>query len=131
MLISQRPEAFFTDAEVFQELFHRYLSLRVWPEGKKAFDRFAVLLRDRVEAVRLEDVRQAAAMAERYPHLSARDLLHLAVMRRVGARVIVSADRDFDTINEVERLDPLAVAAWEDCVLRGRREAGPEGHHPS
>jgi predicted nucleic acid-binding protein len=42
-LAAERPQAFLTDAEVLQELLHRYLALHLWPQGKEVFDRFAML----------------------------------------------------------------------------------------
>ncbi len=68
----------------------------------------------RIESVRAVDVEQAALLADQYAGLSARDLLHAAVMRRVGATTLVSADRGFDRIAGIERLDPSDVASWEE-----------------
>ena len=48
-----------------------------------------------------------------HPGLSARDLLHGAVMLRLGATEIVSADPGFDQVALVERLDLAAMATWE------------------
>ncbi len=124
LLISRRPEAFVTDAEVFQELLHRYRSLGVWPQGKTVLERFAVLMRDRVEPVRLEDVLHAGRLADTHADLSARDLLHLAVMDRIGSAVIVSADRDFDRVGHVQRLDPMDVGTWEK-EIRVQAETDP------
>jgi hypothetical protein len=112
MLIAERPEAFLTDAEVLQELLHRYLALRLWPQGKEVFHHFAALMRERVEPVQAIDVEQAALLADRYPDLGARDLLHAAVMSRLGIRRIVSADAGFDRLPEVERLDPTDIGLW-------------------
>jgi len=115
MLVAERPEAFLTDAEVLQELLHRYLALRLWPAGGgDVFRRFAELMRERVEPVHAVDVERAALLADTYPDLGARDLLHAAVMSRLGVRGIVSADAGFDRLPEVERLDPTDVGVWRD-----------------
>jgi hypothetical protein len=114
MLAAERPAAFVTDAEVLQELLHRYLALRLWPQGKEVFHRFADLMRERVEPVQAADVEQAARLADKYPELGARDLLHAAVMQRLGVRRLVSADIGFDRLSELERLDPLNVEEWRD-----------------
>jgi predicted nucleic acid-binding protein len=66
----------------------------------------------RIAAVLDTDVVQAAALAGSYPRLSARDLLHVAVMRRLGATHIVSADQDFDVVADLQRLDPGEVSTW-------------------
>lgn len=116
MLVAETPVAFLTDAEVLQELLHRYLALRLWPQGREMFRRFADLMRERVEPVHALDVEQAALLADQYPDLGARDLLHAAVMSRLGLRRIVSADAGFDRLPDVERLDPVKVEAWRDKV---------------
>ena len=109
MLVAERPQAFLTDGEVLQELLHRYLALRLWTQGRDVFHHFAELMRERVEAVHAIDVEQAALLADTYPDLGARDLLHAAVMSRLGVRSIVSTDAGFDRLPEVERLDPTDV----------------------
>ena len=114
MLAAQSPASFVTDAEVLQELLHRYLALRLWPQGREVFHRFAELMRERVEPVQGEDVEQAARLADEYPELGARDLLHAAVMRRLGVRRLVSADAGFDRLSGLERLDPAGVETWRD-----------------
>ena len=43
---------------------------------------------------------------ERFPRLSARDLLHVAVMTNNGVDCIISADADFDQVPHLKRLDP-------------------------
>ena len=117
LLAAERPEAFVTDAEVLQELLHRYLSLRLWPLGREAFQRFSELMEERIEAVHAVDVQHAANLADAHQELGARDLLHAAVMQRLGLRRIISADTGFDRLPEVERLDPAQVEVWRDSVL--------------
>ncbi|MDO8615278.1 MAG: type II toxin-antitoxin system VapC family toxin [Dehalococcoidia bacterium] len=116
-LIGETPASFLTDAEVLQELLHRYLALRRWPEGRTVFDEFARLMHQRVEPIYDLDVALAARLADRYEGLGARDLLHAAVMSRLGIRRIVSADRDFDALPDIERLDPANVGDWQDAAL--------------
>jgi predicted nucleic acid-binding protein len=115
-LVGERPEVYCTDAEVLQELLHRYLALHFWPQARGPFARFATLMQGRIEPVYAEDVQAAARLADRYSGLSARDLLHLAVMARVGANQIISADQRFDTVPSIERLDPARFPAWRDQV---------------
>ncbi len=116
-LAAARPEPFFTDAEVLQELLQHYLALRTWPRGKRAVTDFAELMRGRIEPIYGEDVESAASLAEKYaPLLAARDLLHAAVMLRVGAERIVSADVDFDHLapEGILRLDPMGFSEWRE-----------------
>ena len=107
---------FFTDAEVFQELLHRYLALRTWEKMRASFSNFLDLMKGRTEAISVEDVERAARIATTYPSLSARDLIHVGVIQRVGATRIVSADADFDVVGSLERLDPLQVDEWRSLV---------------
>lgn len=115
-LLDAAPNAFVTDAEVMQEIIHRYVSLRRWPQGRVVFSIFARAMRGRIEPVNAIDTEQAAAFADSYPHLSARDLIHAAVMQRLGVTRIVSTDGGFDHIDDIERLDPLFVEDWAETV---------------
>ena len=63
MLAADHPRAFVTDAEVMQELLHRYLALRLWPQGREVFHRFTELMQGRVEAIEPADVERAAGLA--------------------------------------------------------------------
>lgn len=118
-LIALHPASFFTDAEVLQELLHRYRALGMWDSVRDKFAGFAELVSGRIEPMLEADVLAAADLAGRYPQLSARDLIHVAVMLRAGARHIVSADSGFDVITEVERLDPLRADEWRGVVTAG------------
>jgi uncharacterized protein len=115
-LIGRRPSAFFTNAEVLQELLHRYLALRTWAWGKDVFQRFVLLMADRIEPVYARDVEHASSLADQQTGLSSRDLVHLSVMARVGADQIVSGDRDFDRLPHLKRLDPAKLSAWRQEV---------------
>ncbi len=117
LLVAEHSQAFVTDAEVLQELLHRYLALRLWPQGRDVFRRFSDLMRERVEAVQAVDVERAAGLADIYQELGGRDLLHVAVMDRLGVRRIISADTGFDRLQELERLDPAQLTSWQHSVL--------------
>jgi predicted nucleic acid-binding protein len=104
---------FITDAEVLQELVHRYRALRVWADrGAAVFRNFASLMAGRIIPMLAEDVQRAAELVDIHPRFSARDLVHLAVMERVGATAIVTADTTFDGLRDIERLDPLMAHRW-------------------
>jgi len=76
-------------------------------------------MQPRIETVTFVDVERAAALAATYPSLDARDLLHLAIMNRVVATRIISADKGLDEVADVERLDPLHVSVWSTLVGSG------------
>ena len=115
-MAADNPDAFVTDAEVLQELLHRYLALRHWPAGRDSIEEFVALMTDRIEPMFAGDVERAAQLADRYPSLSARDLVHAAVMLRVGSSRIATADGGFDLIDGIERLDPMKVDDWRETI---------------
>ena len=115
-LLPRFPSAFFTDAEVLQEMFHRYRTSSQSDVGFGVIADFAGLLGGRVEPLRAEDVLRAAVLAPEHPRLSARDLVHLALMERLGVERMASADAGFDGIGWLARLDPLAVDDWAHSV---------------
>jgi predicted nucleic acid-binding protein len=117
--LAARSEGCFTDAEVFQELLHRYLGQRRWQQVRMQVADLQALFEDRTEPIFWEDVALAGSLVDANPALTARDLLHLAVMRRVGARYIVTADHGFDGVTETERLDPARVEEWQGRVIAG------------
>lgn len=112
LLAAEHPEAFVTDVEVVQEMLHRYLALQLWDSGRAAVEQFMALMEGRIESVTAADLAEVVRRADRYRDVAARDLLHAAVMSRLGVTQIVSADADFDRIDGVERLDPAAFEAW-------------------
>jgi predicted nucleic acid-binding protein len=111
-LIEVFPQVFVTDAEVLQELLHRYRTSAVWTAGRARIEDFAAVMRGRIEPLYDADVLQPTALADRYPRLSARDLVHLAVMNRLGIMTLVSGDADFDAVADLRRLDPREIATW-------------------
>ena len=115
-LVAERPRAFVTDAEVLQEILHRYIAQRAWSRGKEVLARVALLMAGRIEPVGARDVEAAALLADHHPDLAGRDLLHVAVMQRLGIAQIVSADHDFERIAGVLRLDPADVGRWRAQV---------------
>lgn len=115
-LAAANSDAFVTDAEVIQELLHRYLALRIWPAGRESVEEFAELMRGRVQPMFATDVQRAAQLADQYDGLSARDLVHTSVMYRIGCSRIITADTGFDRIEGIERLDPMLVEQWAPSI---------------
>ena len=117
MIAAEHPQSFVTDVEVLQELLHRYLASGRWKLGREVLQGFAEAMHDRIEPVYVEDIHLAAGLADSHPRISARDLLHAAVMRRLGINWIISVDTDFDGLPGVTRLEPARVGDWGDSVL--------------
>jgi predicted nucleic acid-binding protein len=111
-LAQSSPNSFMTNAEVLQEILHRYLSINRWQDGRRILLAFARLLRGRIEPIYARDVLQAAQLADRHSGLEARDYLHIAVMSRLGVSRVVSTDRKLDSLPGIQRLDPMLVDDW-------------------
>ena len=92
-----------TDAEVFQEILHRFVAINRRDAIQPAFD-VLLAVADEVFPVDLPIVERAKTIVFGNERLSARDALHLAVMQRQGVDRILSFDRGFDGFPGVERL---------------------------
>jgi len=98
-----RGERLVTDAEVLQEILHRYHAIRRHDAIQPAFD---ALLRvvDEVHSIELEDVRRARELMSGMLSLSARDAVHVAIMQRHRIMRLLSFDAGFDQVGWLERL---------------------------
>jgi hypothetical protein len=84
-----------TDAEVLQEILHRYMAINRRDAIQPAFD--AVLgIVDAVFPIEREDAEAARDILQGTQRLSARDALHVAIMRRYDVGTIMSFDSGFD-----------------------------------
>jgi len=97
-----------TDVEVLQEILHRYTALGQRDRAVEVAELFLQIVPDALP-VTIDDFRLAAQLHGQYIALQARDSLHLAVVQRQGISRIVSADRHFDGIPGLTRVDP---ASW-------------------
>ena len=101
-LISDR-ERLVTDAEVLQEILHRYVAIRRQDFIQRAFDSLLGII-DQVFAIDLAAAERGKEIILGNPRLSARDALHLAVMELQGIDRILSFDSGFDGYPGVVRL---------------------------
>lgn len=100
-----RRAALVTDTEVLQEILYRYFALRR-PDAARTVYSAAVRLCAEVLPVTEANTARALALLLERPKLSARDAIHVATMEACGTRRILSTDADFDSVPEVERIDP-------------------------
>ena len=96
-------ERLVTDVEVYQEILHRYIAIRRPAAIDAAFGSLDALADD-VLTCGIPEVRAARALLNAIEGLSARDALHVAVMRRAGIQRILSFDQGFDACPGIERL---------------------------
>jgi len=101
-LIGQR-ERLVTDAEVLQEILHRYVAIHRRRDIQPAFD-VVLSIVDEVYSVNLAVVERAKQMVLAYDRLSARDAIHLAVMQQNGISQILTFDSGFDSFPGITRL---------------------------
>ena len=92
-----------TDAEVLQEILHRYSAIARPAAIQPAFEVLLGVV-DEVFPVDLADVQRAKEILLGVKGLSARDSVHLATMERHGVGVVMSFDRSFDAYPAVQRL---------------------------
>jgi predicted nucleic acid-binding protein len=92
-----------TDAEVLQEILHRYVAIRRPDAIQPAFDVLLGVVDD-VYAVERRAVERAKAIVLERGRLSARDALHVALMEQHGVVRIASFDSAFDAIPGIERI---------------------------
>jgi predicted nucleic acid-binding protein len=93
------------DAEVLQEILHRYRAIRRWNDGRKVYD-LARQVVPTVLPITADILDAARRMLDRYRSLMARDALHAAVCLAADAEALCSYDRDFDRIADVKRVEP-------------------------
>lgn len=92
-----------TDAEVLQEILHRYTAIdrreAIGPALHVTLD-----IVDEVIPIEKAVVLRAGEIAQNRALMSARDAVHIAVMERHGIRSILSFDGDFDRWPGLQRI---------------------------
>lgn len=98
-----RGERLVADAEVMQEILHRYVAIHRRDAIQPAFDALLGVV-DHVFPVEPADVERAKKLLLGLAPLSARDAVHAAVMQRQGIARILSFDAGFDAVEWIERI---------------------------
>lgn len=101
-LVSER-QRLVTDAEVFQEILHRYSLVNRRHDIQPAFDALLNVV-DEVFAIERSVIERAKQLVLGYQRLSARDAIHLAVMEQHGIDRILTFDAGFDGFPGITRL---------------------------
>jgi uncharacterized protein len=92
-----------TDAEVLEEILHRYAAIRRPDDIDPAFDALLAIV-DVVYPIERADVERARRLMRTTPRLSARDAIHIAVMQGRDIGRILTFDVAFDGIPGIIRL---------------------------
>ena len=92
-----------TDAEVLQEILHRYAAIdqrdAIGPALQLTLD-----IVDEVMPIEKRDVLRAGEIVQNRALMSARDSVHIAIMERHGIRSVLSFDSDFDRWPGLQRI---------------------------
>lgn len=101
-LISDR-QRLVTNAEVLQEILHRYITINRRDAIQPAFDALLSIV-DQVFAIDQAAAERAKQIVMGYPKISARDALHLAIMEAQEIDQVLSFDSGFDGFPGISRL---------------------------
>ncbi|MEQ1858146.1 MAG: type II toxin-antitoxin system VapC family toxin [Longimicrobiales bacterium] len=93
------------DAEVLQEILHRYRALDRWNEGRRVYD-LARAIFPLAIPVTAEVMDRARRLLDQHNGLGARDAVHAAVVETHALASLCSFDRDFDRIPGLRRIEP-------------------------
>ncbi len=96
-------ERLVTDAEVLQEILHRYGAIDRRDAIQPAFDAILGVV-DEVFPIDEPSVERGKAIMLANRKLSARDALHVSVMERRRVKRILTFDAGFDGVAGIERL---------------------------
>ncbi len=97
-----RGERLVADAEVLQEILHRYVAINRRDAIQPAFDALLNVV-DHVYPVDASDMQRAKTILHGLAPISARDAVHVAIMQRYGIETILSFDAGFDQVGSIER----------------------------
>ncbi|MBI4366435.1 MAG: type II toxin-antitoxin system VapC family toxin [Deltaproteobacteria bacterium] len=95
-----------TNAEVLQEILHRYTAMRRKDAIQPAFDALYGFI-DEVYPITEGDGLGAKEVLLGYPDCGARDALHMAHMKRLKITIIFSFDVGFDRWSGIRRIPSI------------------------
>ena len=98
-----RGERLVTSAGVMQEILHRFVAIKRPAAIQAALDVLAGVVDD-VLPIEAVDVTNARDVLLSRARLSARDAIHVAVMKRHGIERVMSFDAGFDAVGWIERV---------------------------
>ncbi len=96
-------ERLVTSVEVYQEILHRFTSIKRTDAIEPAMDTLSALV-DEVFSFGMAEIRSARSHISAIDGISARDALHVAVMETAGVQRVLSFDKGFDQCPGIERL---------------------------
>ena len=97
------------NVEILQEVLYRYHAIN---KAQIGYDLFEMLLQSFpvIWSVSKEDLLEAKKIQEKY-NIKIRDAIHAATMKSNGITRLISTDKEFDHVDIVIRIDPMAYAS--------------------
>ena len=109
-LARDNSSAYCIDTETLQEILYVYFSRGETVRGI-GVARDLLRMFPAIIPITVDEITTAMRLLTKTHDLSTRDAIHAAVVFEHGLEGIVSADRDYDRIPGLRRLDPIALAA--------------------
>ena len=94
-----------SSTEMLQEILHIYTSRNQRERAREIVSDF-IRIADTILSITLADFERALKIHEQHPKMTSRDCLHVATMYNHGLAYILSADRHFDDVSGIMRIDP-------------------------
>ncbi|MFQ6073324.1 MAG: type II toxin-antitoxin system VapC family toxin [Methanosarcinales archaeon] len=96
------------DTEIIQEILYRYHNIGLAKKGIE-LSGYLLALKLTILPVTHEDIILALKCYEKYytKGVKPRDTIHVAVMINNNINTIISTDKHFDLIENIERIDPI------------------------
>ena len=93
------------DAEILQEILHRYRSINRWEDGQRVYE-LAYRLFPNVLPITVEVMDQALRLMNENDSIQCRDAVHAGVVAAYKLEAILTFDSDFDRIPGLQRITP-------------------------
>jgi uncharacterized protein len=108
--VTARRIAVAIDVEMMQEILYRYGALGRYQDAVTIANGLVALIPQVIPVTR-DDIQTAIGLFQRYAPqgVPSRDVVHASVMLNNGLTEIITADRHFDLIAGIHRLDPIVL----------------------
>lgn len=97
-----------TNSEVLQEILYRYSAMGKRRLGIQMVENTLSIIHE-VLPVERADIVLSMELLDKHKNINVRDAVHAATALRNGFKYILSVDRHFDKIKNLQRVDPLEL----------------------
>lgn len=105
---AEKVGRFNINTELLQEILYLYTAKGERALGISTCNDLLRILPDPFPISR-DEIEAANELMVRYPNLLPRDAVHAATVKTNSLEGIISADKDFDSVGEILRFDPVAL----------------------